>query len=66
MGSGIRGLPDLSRGLPDVQPERQGDEMIHYNDNPTRGCQAMCLGTIIGIVILVAIVVLSFAIARAI
>lgn len=40
--------------------------MIHYNDNPTRGCQAMCLGTIIGIVILVAIVVLSFAIARAI
>lgn len=37
--------------------------MSHY-DNPTGGCQAMCLGTLIGGVILAAIVVLAFAIAR--
>lgn len=39
--------------------------MSHYQtDNPTGGCQAMFIGTLIGGVILAAIVVLSFMIAR--
>lgn len=39
---------------------------MSHDDNPTGGCQDMCLGTLIGGVLLVAIVVLAFAIARAI
>lgn len=39
---------------------------MSHDDNPTGGCQAMCLGTLIGGVLLVAIVALAFMIARAI